>query len=69
MARTAQHLLRFAAKGTQHFRRTRGEHRRRRTSRYLRGPARAIRCAGSVRERMRSLGLQVRTGCIPASEN
>jgi pimeloyl-ACP methyl ester carboxylesterase len=26
------------------------------------GPARAIRCAGSVRERMRSLGLQVRTG-------
>jgi class 3 adenylate cyclase len=26
------------------------------------GPARAIRCAGSVRERMRPLGLQVRTG-------
>jgi pimeloyl-ACP methyl ester carboxylesterase len=26
------------------------------------GPARAIRCAGSVREKMRPLGLQVRTG-------
>jgi pimeloyl-ACP methyl ester carboxylesterase len=26
------------------------------------GPARAIRCAGSVREKMRSIGLQVRTG-------
>src|SRR5271163_906240 len=26
------------------------------------GPARAIRCAGSVRERLRPLGLQVRTG-------
>jgi class 3 adenylate cyclase len=26
------------------------------------GPARAIRCAGSVREKVRSLGLQVRTG-------
>jgi class 3 adenylate cyclase len=26
------------------------------------GPARAIRCAGSVRERLRALGLEVRTG-------
>ena len=26
------------------------------------GPARAIRCAGSIRERVRPLGLQVRTG-------